>query len=67
MAQRIQTVILQDLRQTLGVDATLPEAAAKDLMLQVLTVIFKFARSYNAFPSKNENHNLSSYRIHVFV
>ena len=38
MAQRTQTAILQDLRQTLGVDTTLPEAAAKDLMLQVVIV-----------------------------
>ena len=35
MAQRIQTAILQDLRQTFGVDAMLPEEAAKDLILQV--------------------------------
>ena len=41
MVQRIQTVILQDLRQTLGVDVTLPEAVAKDLMVQVLAVTFK--------------------------
>ena len=34
-AQRVQTAILQDLRQTLGVAATLPEEAAKDLVLQV--------------------------------
>ena len=38
MAQRIQTAILQDLRQTLGVDATLPKVAAKDLMLQAVIV-----------------------------
>ena len=36
--QRIQMAILQDLRQTLGVDTTLPEAAAKELMLQVLAI-----------------------------
>ena len=35
MALRIQTAILQNLRQTLGVAGTLPEEAAKDLMLQV--------------------------------
>ena len=34
-AQRMQTAMLQDLRQTLGVAATLPEEAAKDLILQV--------------------------------
>ena len=34
-AQRVQTAILQDLRQTLGVAATLPEEADKDLVLQV--------------------------------
>ena len=31
----MQTAILQDLRQTLGVEATLPETAVKDLVLQV--------------------------------
>ena len=35
-AQRVQTAILQDLRQTLGVEATLPETAVKDLVLQVI-------------------------------
>ena len=34
-AQRVQMAILQDLRQTLGVAATLPEEAAKDLVLQL--------------------------------
>ena len=34
-AQRIQMAILQDLRHSLGVDATLPEGAVKDLVLQV--------------------------------
>ena len=34
-AQRVQTAILQNLRQSLGVAATLPEEAAKDLILQV--------------------------------
>ena len=42
MAQRIQTAILQDLRQTLGVDATLPEMAAKEIMLQVLAITFQY-------------------------
>ena len=31
-AQWVQTAILQDLHQTLGVDATLPETAVKDLV-----------------------------------
>ena len=35
-AQRVQTAILQDLRQTLGVDATLPETTVKELVLQVI-------------------------------
>ena len=34
-AQQVQTTILQDLRQTLGIEATLPETAIKDLVLQV--------------------------------
>ena len=35
MAQRIQTAMLQNLCQSLGADATLPEGAAKELVLQV--------------------------------
>ena len=35
MAQRVQMAILQNLRQSLGAAATLPEEAAKDLILQV--------------------------------
>ena len=35
-AQRVQTAILQDLHQTLGVDATLPETTIKELILQVI-------------------------------
>ena len=34
-AQRVQRAILQNLRQSLGAAATLPEEAAKDLILQV--------------------------------
>ena len=34
--QRVQTAILQDLHQTLGVDATLPETTVKELVLQVI-------------------------------
>ena len=34
-AQRVQRAILQNLRQNLGAAATLPEEAAKDLILQV--------------------------------
>ena len=34
-AQWIQTAILWDLRQEMGVDAAIPEGAAKDLILQV--------------------------------
>ena len=39
MAQRIQMAIIQDLHQELGAVATLPENAAKDLILQVIIVI----------------------------
>ena len=39
MAQCIQMMILQDLRQELGAVATLPENATKDLILQVIIVI----------------------------
>ena len=35
-AQRVQTAILQDLCQTVGVDATLPETTVKELVLQVI-------------------------------
>ena len=35
-AQWVQTAILQVLRQTLGVDATLPETTVKELTLQVI-------------------------------
>ena len=38
MAQRVQTAILQNLRQSLGVAATLPEEATKDLILQVYLI-----------------------------
>ena len=36
--QHIQMAILQDLRQELGTTATLPENAAKDLILQVIII-----------------------------
>ena len=35
-AQRIQMAISQNLHQTLGVEATLPEDTAKELVLQVM-------------------------------
>ena len=35
-AQQVQTTILQDLHQTLGVDATLPETTITELVLQVI-------------------------------
>ena len=35
-AQQVQIAILQDLCQTLGVDATLPETTIKELILQVI-------------------------------
>ena len=48
----MQTVILQDLRQTLGVVATLPEEAAKDLVLQVnlapLTTVLIIKHHHNS-------------------
>ena len=37
-AQQIQTAIMEDLRQEFGAAASLPEGAAKDLILQVLIV-----------------------------
>ena len=43
-AQRIQTAILRDLRQVLGVDAAIPKDTAKQLILQVgiPTIIITF-------------------------
>ena len=38
-AQQVQTAILWDLHQVLGVDATLPENASKELILQVMILI----------------------------
>ena len=35
--QQIQTTIMQDLQQVVGAGASLPEDAAKDLILQVTT------------------------------
>ena len=40
-AQWVQTAILQDLHQVLGVDATLPKNATKELILQVTYPQFK--------------------------
>ena len=41
MAQQIQTAIMENLRQELRVGASLPEDAAKDLILQVpMTLVF---------------------------
>ena len=40
-AQQIQATILQDLHQTMGVDVTLLEPAAKELVLQVLLMILQ--------------------------
>ena len=37
--QQIQTSIMQDLRQVLGVDASLPENVAKELILQVISEV----------------------------
>ena len=54
-AQRVQTAILQELRQTLGATATLPEEAAKDLVLQVIQsfiIIESTAKHY--YNSSNE-------------
>ena len=35
-AQWVQTALLQDLHQTLGADATLPETTVKELVLQLI-------------------------------
>ena len=51
-AQRVQMAILQDLRQTLGAAATLPEEATKDLVLQVnlalLTIVLIIKHHHNS-------------------
>ena len=48
-AQRVQTAILQDLRQTLGVAVTLPEEAAKDLVLQVNLILLSAVLTISTF------------------
>ena len=48
--QRVQTAILQNLRQSLGAAATLPEEAAKDLILQV-TYYFYSSHQSSQFKS----------------
>ena len=51
-AQRVQTAILQDLRQTLGVAATLPEEAAKDLVLQVNLILLSAMLTISTFTTQ---------------
>ena len=51
-AQRVQTAILQDLRQTLGVAATLPEETAKDLILQVNLILLSAVLTISIFTTQ---------------
>ena len=51
-AQRVQMAILQDLRQTLGVAATLPEEAAKDLVLQVNLILLSAVLTISTFTTQ---------------
>ena len=51
-AQRVQTAILQDLRQTLGAAATLPEEAAKDLVLQVNSILLSAVLTISTFTTQ---------------
>ena len=51
-AQRVQTAILQDLRQTLGVAATLPEEAAKDFVLQVNLILLSTMLTISTFTTQ---------------
>ena len=51
-AQRVQTAILQDLRQTLGAAATLPEEAAKDLVLQVNLILLSTVLTISTFTTQ---------------
>ena len=51
-AQRVQTAILQDLRQTLGAAATLPEEAAKDLVLQVNLILLSVVLTISTFTTQ---------------
>ena len=60
-AQRVQTAILQDLRQTLGAAATLPEEAAKDLVLQVNLALL------TAMLIIKHHHNSNRYLIFIVI
>ena len=51
-AQKVQAAILHDLRQTLGVAATLPEEAAKDLILQVNLILLSAASTISMFTTQ---------------
>ena len=51
-AQRVQTAILQDLTQTLGVAATLLEEAAKDLVLQVNLILLSAVLTISTFTTQ---------------
>ena len=64
MAQRIQTTILQDFRQTFGVDAMLPEEVATNLILQVtsenkLFTCFFFHSNFNNYNFFSDSNVLS--------
>ena len=53
-AQRIQMAILQDLHQESGATATLPENAAKDLILQVI-IIYNYLQSIATLSNRLPN------------
>ena len=44
MAQQIQTAIMENLRQEFGAAASLPEDAAKDLILQVPMALVSYIK-----------------------
>ena len=54
----MQTAILQDLCQTLGVEATLPETAVKDLVLQVVY--------FRVYPFLQYQYILLKFHFHYF-
>ena len=51
-AQRVQTAILHDLRQTLGAATTLPEEAVKDLILQVNLILLSAMSTISIFTTQ---------------
>ena len=65
-AQRVQMAILQDLRQTLGVAATLPEEAAKDLVLQVYLILLSAVLTIKPSNLKPLSHIPGNYPFPLF-